>query len=202
MKKDRLFEATDYCIKQKMGKEETQEYLFERFGEISAPLVLDSTGFTRVTDLKGIPFFLSLVQILRTVGETVFKKHNAINYRFAADNLFAEFSSVDSAVSAAFEIHKYFEDNHYELTGKDDLFGCSIGIGWGPLLRSDYEGVFGDEMNRASKLGEDIAKRGQTFITESAYENISTREELVIEPVNEEISGIKLNYYSISAKQS
>ncbi len=49
----------------------------------------------------------------------------------------------------------------------------SILTRFGDVLRSLSEGVFGNEMNLASKLGEDLAGNGEILLTESAYQEIS-----------------------------
>lgn len=46
---------------------------------------------------------------------------------------------------------------------------CSIGIGWGELALDRPPGdVWGPEMNRASKLGEDVAESGAVLLTDAA----------------------------------
>lgn len=39
----------------------------------------------------------------------------------------------------------------------------------------------GDEMNRASKLGEDVARGGETLLTESARDAVADRDDLRFE---------------------
>ena len=47
---------------------------------------------------------------------------------------------------------------------------ASIGIGWGELLMiADDDDFYGNELNLASKLGEDIAEAGETLLTEAAH---------------------------------
>ena len=50
-----------------------------------------------------------------------------------------------------------------------------IGIGFGPVYAIGPNLSMGDEMNRASKLGEDTARGGETLITEAAREALGER---------------------------
>jgi len=44
----------------------------------------------------------------------------------------------------------------------------------------------GDEMNRASKLGEDIARGGETLVTGNVFEALRNRKDVLFEPVSED----------------
>ena len=45
-----------------------------------------------------------------------------------------------------------------------------MGVGFGPVLVVDDDTVYGDEMNLACKLGEDLAERGEVLLTPRARE--------------------------------
>jgi adenylate cyclase len=173
------------------------EELDRRFGETCATLVLDSSGFTRTTKLRGSAFFLSIISRLREVCFETGKHFNAVSARAWADNFYAEFPSVDEAVSAAFAIHRYFDEHPIPLLNAQDRFGACVGIGFGRVLRSDHEGVYGNEMNHASKLGEDIAGPGDTLLTEAACLALSHPESFVISKSVVTMSGVQIFIYSL-----
>ncbi len=58
--------------------------------------------------------------------------------------------------------------------------------------------VFGEEVNAASKLGEDIAKTGEIFVTEAVKENIDIQEKFsfmeVITPTKRNYKTYRLEY--------
>jgi class 3 adenylate cyclase len=58
-----------------------------------------------------------------------------------------------------------------------------VGIGYGEVYAFGPNRAMGDEMNRSSKLGEDIARGGETLITENVYEALRGRMDVVLEPV-------------------
>ena len=162
-------------------------------------LVLDSTGFSRTTRKKGIVYYLTIIARMRQIGRRIFAGHDVIGFRAEADNLFAEFSTVQQALFAAFDMHRYFKENELMLAD-DEPFQVCIGIGFGRLLKSRGEGVFGDEMNLASKLGEDTAEGGQTLITERAYLALPSREGLVSHRRFITISGVELPYFEVEPR--
>ena len=197
-KTDTLFDTIGELSLLGISVEEMDRELHKRYGEKCAVLVLDSTGFTRVTKSLGTAFFLSIVQKMRRVCVDIFKENKVIDWRNFADNMFAEFSTVDLALDAALSIHHHFDKNPINLMNEEDLFGACIGIGFGEMLRSENEGVYGNEMNLASKLGEDTAKRGETLLTQAAHDALSHPENFIIEPRRLEISGVDAPIYLVS----
>jgi class 3 adenylate cyclase len=177
------------------------EELDRRFGETCATLVLDSSGFTRTTMLLGSAFFLSIICRMREVCFKEATRFRAISSRVWADNFFAEFESVDDAVAAAFAIHRYFKENPIPLLHTQDYFGVCIGIGFGRGLRSDHEGIYGSEMNLASKLGEDIAVPGETLLTEAAFLSLRNPESFTIQKSVQTISGVQMFIYSLQPRK-
>jgi adenylate cyclase len=53
-----------------------------------------------------------------------------------------------------------------------EYFRVCAGIGYGELLMAGREGLYGDEMNRASRLGEDTANPREILLTEEAFANL------------------------------
>jgi hypothetical protein len=58
---------------------------------------------------------------------------------------------------------------------------CCAGIGYGRVLAIGPNLAQGDEMNRASKLGEEIARGNETLVTQRAYDAVAAREDIVFE---------------------
>jgi adenylate cyclase len=62
-------------------------------------------------------------------------------------------------------------------------------------LNVENQDLFGDELNIASKLGEDIADMGQVLLTPAAAKAMEGMLELVEHSVN--ISGLSLRYFEL-----
>ena len=73
---------------------------------------------------------------------------------------------------------------------------ASIGIGYGHILDIAGEDLFGDEVNLACKLSEDIGERNAILFTERAREQLSD-EEADTEVREVSISGISLVYHEL-----
>jgi class 3 adenylate cyclase len=179
----------------KGGIEKAQAALWKRFGTTCSMLVLDSTGFTRTSRTRGIVYFLDKFLGMREIVGPVFESHKCIAWRSAADNLFAEFAAPDRALEAALSAHLAVAESGLMLSDKEPYRVC-IGIGYGRVLRGDAEGVFGDEMNLACKLGEDVAAGGETLLTESAYRALKSRKSVVFERRSVAVSGNDILYYA------
>ena len=139
---------------------------WDHFGVEVAALVIDSVGFTRTTQAKGIVYFLTQLAKSRKITNQVMDKYKPISYTFHADNCYAFFRDVNLAFNAAIELQKMTQTASIPLVG-DEYFGLSIGIGFGRLLKAgSHEHYFGDEMNIASKLGEDTGSRDDILLSE------------------------------------
>lgn len=172
-----------------------QTELWDRYGETVAVLVLDSSGFSRVTQSHGIIHFLSCLMLLRNIAKPILEAHNCNRLHFSADNISAVFDSVDNAVSSARELHEKVYESKLMLT-ESERFRVSIGIGYGKMLYSEtLEGHFSEEMNFASKLGEDLASGDETLLTLSAYTKAQKHLVHDFKPQQVDIAGLTLKHY-------
>ena len=112
-----------------------------------------------------------------------------------ADNLFCLFDDVADAVRAGRDLVGQLNTVNLLLPEARRLY-ASIGIGYGRILNVEDKDLFGDEVNLASKLGEDVAGRGAILLTVAAYSRLS---DLAIATRHEElnISGLTLHYYVV-----
>ena len=172
-----------------------EDMLWDRYGETVATLILDTSGFSRTTESHGIVHFLSRLMQLRALCKPIFEQHNSKRFHFEADNGFAIFTSIDDAIKSAKAVHQAIYEAGLMLTD-DERFRVCIGLGYGKMLFSEtLEGYFSEEMNFASKLGEDIANGDEILITHNAYQHAD--KELLSGFTESEtcISGLDLRYY-------
>jgi class 3 adenylate cyclase len=118
--------------------------------------------------------------------------------KLEADNIFAVFGNVANAVEAAVGIQKGLDAANTLLPDELDMHG-EYGIGFGEILVIENEDIFGSEVNLASKLGEDLAQRGEILLTESAHEQVApgAREFVRLEMT---ISGLDLVAYKVKGE--
>ena len=82
-----------------------------------------------------------------------------------ADNCFAMFPTVDDAIACAFALNAAFDAANDATPDELDI-RVAIGIDHGSILLVDGNDFFGHPVNRASKLGEDLARPGEVLVAE------------------------------------
>lgn len=138
----------------------------EGIWQIGAVAIVDAAHFTETVLQRGIAAALRDIVAIRRILVPVMRSHDGEVYKIDADNLYVHFDSVRDAVAAAAASH-----DALAAAGRrrKNPLGVSIGIGFGRLFylpsEDDY---YGAEVNLASKLGEDLARSGETLLTESA----------------------------------
>ena len=174
---------------------EREDEIWQRYGRTVAVMMLDSSGFSRTTEQHGIVHFLTQLMQMREIIDGVCKERDCHMLRFEADNVYAAFDHPDEAIKTAFDIHKAIQDEQLMLDHREPFRVC-IGIGYGKLLWSEtLEGYFGEEINLASKLGEDTADGGETLISENAYRHADGNLVAGFSKLNLSIAGIEATYY-------
>lgn len=138
-----------------------------------AILVLDMTDFTTAAISAGD--LNSLLRILdaQKVCIPVLEEHGATLIHCFADDIFAMFTFADAALAAALEIQRRIASFNASALASDYPTEVCIGIGYGEVLRIGPDEAQGAEMNKASKLGEDIARARDILITEQAHTALS-----------------------------
>lgn len=195
MKDRNLFQTLAQLLDQNIDPNSRADEIWARYGQHRAVMMLDSCGFSRVSEQLGIIHFLSRLVLMRNMVQPVLEEHGTVDFHVAADNIFATFNSPDDAIGAAQAAHDAVYGNNLMLTDSEPFRIC-IGIGYGRLLYSEtLEGFFGDEMNLASKLGEDTAEGGETLLTCNAYNSASHHLVQEYQEKQVVVSGIKINYY-------
>ncbi len=154
-----------------VSREEFQEkYTWRR-----AILSLDMTGFTSSAIHVGeVESFLRIVD-MQKVCIPVLQEFGADLVRCFADDIVALFEDPHAAIDAAFEVHRRVLRFRSSPHGTEHTSQCCVGIGYGSVFAIGPNLAQGDEMNRASKLGEDIARANETLITERAFESLKER---------------------------
>jgi adenylate cyclase len=175
---------------------EIDEKIKQVFGETLAIMIMDMTGFSRQTLRYGIIHFLAQIHRMNSIAAPIVSNHGGQLIKQEADNIYAIFPTVEQAVSAAVALDAGLEAANTMLANEYDMYG-EYGIGYGEILVVDNKDIFGSEVNLASKLGEDVAQRGEILLTESAYKqaDVSLRE---YQELKMQISGIDLTAYKLT----
>lgn len=167
--------------------------IYTTFTQIHAIFVLDMSGFSRLTMRHGIIPFLAMIQRLTAIAFPLIDAYDGTLVKQEADNLFVIFPTVNVAVDAAVDLLKGLRAANSSLPDALDLH-ASIGIGYGEVLMVEDNDLYGNEMNLASKLGEDLARPNEILLTEAAFQQLNPLSQ-AWEPLEVSIAGLNLTAY-------
>jgi class 3 adenylate cyclase len=184
-------QAEDIAVRERIEAELWEEYGMER-----AVFVLDMSGFSLLTRKYGIVHYLSMVKRMQLTTEPIVKSYGGATIKYEADNCFATFPDPLAAVNAAMAMQHAFEASNLMTSDDLDIY-ISCGIDYGRILVIKDEDCFGDAVNRASKLGEDVASAKEILITKEAMEMIPGDAGIKARAMNVSISGVTINGFSI-----
>lgn len=170
--------------------------LWAEYGAEYAVFVLDMSGFSLLTRKYGIVHYLSMVRRMQLTTEPIVKAYGGSMIKYEADNCFAVFPDPLSAVNAAIAMQHAFSAENL-LTSDDLDIHIACGIDYGKILVVGHEDCFGDPVNRASKMGEDLACAGEVMITKEAMQMIPPEAGIKAREMNVSISGITIPAYMI-----
>jgi len=174
-------------------RETIDKSIEEMFGQEKAVMILDMSGFSQTTQRFGITSFLLMIHQMRSIAEPCVIDHSGLVVKAEADNLFCLFDNVVDAVGASQKITRHLTAANCILPHDHRLY-VSIGIGYGMVLNIADQDLYGNEVNLAAKLGEDIGTMGEILLTSAAHahaheSDINTKEETI------SISGLELKYF-------
>jgi adenylate cyclase len=176
-----------------------EETLWAEYGAEYAVFVLDMSGFCLLTRRHGIVHYLSMVKRMQLTTEPIVKSYGGSMIKYEADNCFAVFPDPLSAVQAAIAMQHAFAASNL-LTSDDLDIHISCGIDYGRLLIIGYEDCFGDPVNRASKIGEDLAVSGEILVTQEAMQMIPAEAGIRSREINVSIAGITSPAFAVDYK--
>jgi len=186
-------------IEQPERREAIAQEIASVFGQDKAILVLDMSGFSRTTHRHGIVSFLLMIHQMRLIACPCITNHAGIMVKAEADNLFCLFDTVADAVRAARDITQRLDTVNLVLPEDRRLY-ASVGIGFGHVLNIEDKDLFGNEVNLASKLGEDVAGQGAVLLTPEAFSHLQETGDIQAREETLNISGLSLSYFILEKK--
>ncbi|RAK64407.1 adenylate/guanylate cyclase domain-containing protein [Phenylobacterium kunshanense] len=191
----RLDELLSRIIDHPEQRVQISEEIERDFTQRRAVMVLDMSGFSRTTQVHGIVSFLLMIHQMRFLAVPTIEACGGTMVKAEADNLYCLFERVEQAVAASREIMRQLATVNVLLPATRRLY-ASIGIGFGDLLVLGAHDLFGDEVNLASKLGEDVAQGGMILLTEAARRQLDPAVVTLEERAS--ISGLTLVYHALA----
>ena len=115
---------------------------------------------------NGVLSHLCQIRRMQRLTEPIITGHDGEVLKYEADNLLAVFDDCGQAVAAAVAINLPAWPRRTRPRRKVPPLAVSIGVDFGTLLVLPGEDCFGDAVNVAHKLGEDVAGPGEILITD------------------------------------
>ncbi len=167
-----------YWDSQEHGRRELLERVWTELGGRGAVLITDMSRFSRITRELGIVHYLAMIRCMQRTVSPLVESREGMVVKLMADNCFSLFTDVPQALEAAMAMVGAVGAVSTSRPEDPPLEVCS-GLDWGRLLLVCSEDedrrvcdYFGDPVNVASKLGEDLAGPGEVLITGRAMERV------------------------------
>ena len=166
-----------------------ESMLWDTFGVNACVLALDMSGFSRTVRAEGIIGYLARIRRMQQVSTPIVASAGGEVVKYTADNLMAVFDHAALALQAAREIRR-------ACLAMNEPLEVSIGLACGRFLYVPQTDCFGDPVNVAFKLAEDIAGNGEILATDAV---LATLPRDVAEPAwqHPEISGLLLQFAAV-----
>jgi class 3 adenylate cyclase len=173
--------------------EAIRQDIWDTYGTEGTVFISDMASFSSTSRKLGVCHFLKMIHRARQIIAPVIEGNNGMLLKCDADNCYAFFRNTDDAIKASFEVNKVlFKAN--DAFGIGEEIYLSVGIDYGRVLLVGDIDFFGDPVNTASKLGEDLAVRQEVLVTRRAIEHSNFKIPELAERMTARISEIEIQY--------
>lgn len=173
--------------------EAIRQGIWGKYGTEGTVFISDMASFSSTSRKIGVCHFLKMIHRARQIIAPIVEGNNGILLKCDADNCYAFFENPDDAIKASFEVNAaLFKAN--DDFGIGEQIYLSVGIDFGRILLVGDIDFFGDPVNTASKLGEDLAIREEVLVTHRAIEHSNFEIPELAERMTARISEIEIQY--------
>ena len=166
--------------------------IWERFGVERAVLALDMSHFSLSVRRSGILPYLALIRRMHAVTRPIVERHGGAVVKYDADNMLASFPTVGEAASAALAINRAIVEGA-------ERFSVSMGVDFGRFLLIDGAECYGDPVNVACKLGEDVADSHEVLLTAAARAQLDPSFPYALREQKVSVSGLEVHVFAVEA---
>lgn len=192
---DRLI-AAYASIRDPAEKADARAGIRERFGAEGAVFISDMAGFSSMSRKFGVVHFLKLIHRARKVIGPAIADNGGVLVKSDADNCYAFFEEAGDAIRASFDVNAALCRLN-DSADPNEQICLSVGIDYGEILLVGDRDFFGDPVNTASKLGEELATGAETLVTERALREAKFAVPESTERMMARISGIEIRYVRV-----
>lgn len=147
-------------------REAIDRRIWDLFGERWAIMFTDLSGFSRQVAEFGIVHFLQVLYSAEQLLMPIIGAHDGVLLKVEGDSYMVIFRNPAKALTSALDMQATLREWNRDLAAEEQVLLC-VGLGYGDVLRIGDRDVFGEEVNAASKLGEDTAEAYDILITDA-----------------------------------
>ena len=177
-------------------QEAARQRIWDQYGAEGAVFISDMASFSSTSRKVGVCHFLKLIHRARQIIGPIVEASNGTLLKCDADNCYAFFHNTDDAIKASFDINAALYESNERFPLQEQIY-LSVGIDYGRVLLISDVDFFGDPVNTASKLGEDLAIKAETLVTERAIATSNYKIPALAERMTARISEIEIEYVRI-----
>lgn len=170
--------------------------IIDKYAVQGAVFISDMASFSSTSRKRGVCHFLKLIHRARQIIAPIIEANNGKLLKCDADNCYAFFAEPDEAIKASFQVNAALFESNQNFPLAEQIF-LSVGIDYGRVLLIGDQDFFGDPVNTASKLGEDLAIRAETLVTKRALERSDFELPETAERMVARISEIEIKYVRV-----
>ena len=178
-------------------QEDIRLSIWDRFGTTGATFISDMANFSSTSRTQGVCHFLKLIHRTRETVAPIIASNNGLLLKCDADNCYAYFENPSDALRASIGVNVALFNMNQSRDLAEHVY-LSVGIDYGRLLLVGDEDYYGDPVNTASKLGEDLAGKSETLITERALAQTDYVVHQNAEHMVARISDIEISYVKLT----
>jgi len=160
----RLYDLIAQRLLPDANKIEIDQRIWDLFGEDWCVMMTDLAGFSRRVAEYGIIHFLQTIYESERLLLPVIEQHEGFLLKTDGDSFLVIFRKPQKALQCALVMQQTLIPYNEAKLEQERVHLC-VGLGFGKILRVGNTEVFGAEVNAACKLGEDVAKQGETLVT-------------------------------------
>jgi len=170
--------------------------ILKKFGKECTVMVSDLSSFSKLTHEQGIIHSLGLIAKAHQIAAPILKTLGGEVLTADPEMLVVLFRKPMDAVMAARAVNRAFEENNAGATENSKL-AISLGIGHGKLLKVGDK-IYGDQVNQAHRLGEDVTGKCEVKLTPEAYEGVKHLSSLQFREAGQiQIGGLNVSTYEL-----
>jgi class 3 adenylate cyclase len=185
---DRLEKLIQERLRPGSDKQAVDRRIWDLFGEQWCVMFTDLSGFSRNVAEFGIIHFLQTIYEAERILVPIIEGHDGILLKVEGDSFLVIFRNVHKGLQAAVAMQRALARYNADRSDAEKVLLC-VGLGYGSVLRIGDLDVFGEEVNSASKLGEDAAKAWDILVTDALRREAGETSGIAFEQLDERTAG-------------